>query len=98
MRSGCFCAHPYVAHLLQLSRADSKAWVEQARHGDKRGAPGMVRISFGCYNDRHDVDVVVRGLEQVVAGEFVADYTADVDGSFHPVGYVEPLLFSLDAH
>ena len=56
----------------------------------------MVRISFGCYNDLGDVDVVVRGLEQVVAGEFGADYRADVDGSFHPLGYVEPLLFSLD--
>ena len=97
VRNGCFCAHPYIAHLLQLSRADSLAWVEQAKHGDKRGAPGMVRISFGCYNTTHDVDVAVRGLEQVVAGDFGADYTADVDGSFHPAGYVEPLLFSLDA-
>ncbi len=97
VRNGCFCAHPYIAHLLDLSPADSRAWVEQAKHDDKRGAPGMVRISFGCYNDRHDVDVAVRGLEQIVAGEFAADYRADVDGSFHPAGYVEPLLFSLDA-
>ena len=97
VRSGCFCAHPYIAHLLRISRFDSKVWVEQATHGDKRGGPGMVRISFGCYNTMHDVDIVTRGLEQVVAGEFAADYRADVDGSFHPVGYVEPLLFSLDA-
>ncbi|HEX4981957.1 MAG TPA: aminotransferase class V-fold PLP-dependent enzyme [Ilumatobacteraceae bacterium] len=96
VRSGCFCAHPYIAHLLQLDRAGGMAWVEQVRHGDKRGAPGMVRVSFGCYNDMRDVDVAVSGLEQVAAGELGADYRADVDGSFHPVGYVEPLLFSLD--
>jgi selenocysteine lyase/cysteine desulfurase len=96
VRSGCFCAHPYIAHLLQLDQAGGMAWVEQVRHGDKRGAPGMVRISFGCYNDMRDVDVAVSGLEQVAAGEFGADYRTDLDGSFHPVGYVEPLLFSLD--
>ncbi len=96
VRSGCFCAHPYVTHLLQLSRADAAAWVEPARHGDKRGVPGLVRISFGCYNDVHDVDRVVQGLERVVAGDIAADYRADLDGSFHPAGYVEPMLFSLD--
>jgi hypothetical protein len=57
----------------------------------------MVRMSLGCYNDERDIDLAVRGLEQIVNGEFTADYRADVDGSFHPVGYVEPLLFSLDA-
>ncbi len=96
VRNGCFCAHPYIAHLLEISPADSMTWVEQAKNDDKRGAPGMVRISFGCYNTMHDVDVAVRGLEQIVAGELAADYRADVDGSYHPVGYEEPLLFSLD--
>ena len=97
VRSGCFCAHPYIAHLLRLDRAEATAWVERARHGDKRGAPGMVRISFGCYNDRGDVD---RRRATRSSGSspatYAADYRADLDGSFHPAGYVEPLLFSLD--
>jgi selenocysteine lyase/cysteine desulfurase len=97
VRSGCFCAHPYIAHLLQLDLTEASAWIDRARRGDKRGAPGMVRMSLGCYNDERDVDLAVRGLEQIVDGELTADYRADVDGSFHPVGYVEPLLFSLDA-
>ena len=96
VRSGCFCAHPYVTHLLQMSGADAAAWVEAARHGDKRGVPGLVRISFGCYNDVDDVDRVVQGLERVIDGDIAADYLADLDGSFHPAGYVEPMLFSLD--
>jgi selenocysteine lyase/cysteine desulfurase len=96
VRSGCFCAHPYIGHLLRLDGTESRAWVDRARQGDKRGAPGMVRISFGCYNDSGDVDIAVAALERLIAGEIAANYRADCDGSFHPVGYVEPTMFSLD--
>ena len=96
VRSGCFCAHPYVASLLDLEGSDADAWIGRARHGDKRGAPGMVRLSLGGYNDERDIDAAVSGIEQVVAGEYLGQYRADVDGSFHPLGYVEPMLFSLD--
>ncbi len=96
VRSGCFCAHPYIAHLLGLDQRASMAWVNRVRRGDKRGAPGMVRISFGCYNDRRDVDVIVAALEQIVAGDIAGDYRDDIDGSYAPAGYTEPVLFSLD--
>jgi selenocysteine lyase/cysteine desulfurase len=97
VRSGCFCAHPYIAHLLHLDQAAAAAWVDRVRHGDKRGAPGMVRISFGCYNNRRDVDVTLAALEQIIAGDIYSDYRADVDGSYQPAGYIEPMLYSLDA-
>ena len=97
VRSGCFCAHPYIAHLLDLDHPAAMAWVDRVRHGDKRGAPGMVRISFGCYNDVCDVDRTIDALEQIIAGDIAGDYRADTDGSFRPVGYVEPALYSLDA-
>ncbi len=96
VRSGCFCAHPYVGHLLGHDRSESMKWVDRARDGDKRGAPGMVRISFGCYNDSSDVDVAVAALEQLLDGEVGATYRVDCDGSYHPVGYAEPMMFSLD--
>jgi hypothetical protein len=44
-----------------------------------------------------DSIVLTTLLEQTADGEFTADYRADADGSFHPAGYVEPVLFSLDA-
>jgi selenocysteine lyase/cysteine desulfurase len=97
VRSGCFCAQPYVAHLLGIGGADAAAWVDRVGRGDKRGAPGLVRMSFGCYNDTGDVDCAVAGLARVVGGYVAGTYLADPDGSFHPVGYVEPQLFSLDA-
>jgi selenocysteine lyase/cysteine desulfurase len=97
VRSGCFCAQPYVAQLLGISGADAARWVDRVGRGDKRGAPGLVRMSFGCYNDTGDVDRAVEGLERVVGGYVAGTYHAEPDGSFHPVGYVEPQLFSLDA-
>ena len=80
-----------------LDRADARRGSSGRRHGDKRGAPGMVRISFGCYNDTGDVDRRrATGSSRSSPATSRADYRADLDGSFHPVGYVEPLLFSLD--
>ena len=96
VRSGCFCAHPYIARLLDLDVPATLAWVDRVRHGDKRGAPGMVRISFGCYNDVRDVDRTVDALERIISGDIDGDYRADTDGTFRPVGYVEPALYSLD--
>jgi len=96
VRSGCFCAQPYIAHLLGLDPADTASWVRRVGAGDKRGAPGMVRMSLGCYNDRSDVDRAVDGLRRVVAGDIAGQYWSEADGSFHPEGYAEPMLFSLD--
>ncbi|UCC54683.1 MAG: aminotransferase class V-fold PLP-dependent enzyme, partial [Anaerolineaceae bacterium] len=50
VRSGCFCAHPYVVHLLQLDEREAATWQAQLLGGDKSNMPGMVRMSFGCYN------------------------------------------------
>ena len=64
VRTGCFCAHPYVAHLLGLTRREAAAWLARARNGDKQGAPGLVRFSVGCYNTADDVDRAVDALER----------------------------------
>jgi cysteine desulfurase/selenocysteine lyase len=94
VRSGCFCAQPYIAHLLRLSAGARARWLELARRNDHRGTPGLVRISFGCYNDITDVDRAVDALEQAVVGGR-GTYHAVRDGSFVPAGYYEPALFHL---
>jgi selenocysteine lyase/cysteine desulfurase len=96
VRNGCFCAQPYIAHLLRLSGTDARRRLGQARDGEHRGAPGMVRISFGCYNDLADVDRAIGALERLAAGDIRGVYRARRDGSFVPDGYVEPMLFDLD--
>jgi len=85
VRSGCFCAQPYVHHLLGLSRLETERAVAVARRGDLRAARGLVRISLGCYNDRDDVDRAVEGLQRIVAGDVGGTYRQQPDGSFAPV-------------
>jgi selenocysteine lyase/cysteine desulfurase len=90
VRSGCFCAHPYVRCLLDLSPREVDRWVEGIRRGDMRDVPGLVRISLGCYNDVSDVDRAVDGLLQIVAGDVAGNYVQQVDGSYVPEGDVIP--------
>ena len=86
VRSGCFCAHPYVAHLLGLDNDEAREWAQRVRHGDKRDAPGMVRVSFGLYNDYTDVDRLLAALRRVAAGLFSGTYRSDSHGEYHPIG------------
>ena len=95
VRSGCFCAHPYLAHLLHLTPGEVGSWIDMVGKGDKRGAPGLVRMSLGCYSNRRDVDRAVEALERLVAGEVVGDYEQGLDGTYVPAGYQEPQLFDL---
>jgi hypothetical protein len=41
------------------------------------------------------VDAGLRALHRIVAGDVLGDYRPERDGSFHPAGYVEPMLFDL---
>jgi cysteine desulfurase/selenocysteine lyase len=47
VRNGCFCAHPYLLRLMNVSPADAQRLRSEMRSGDKRDIPGLVRISFG---------------------------------------------------
>ena len=92
VRSGCFCAHPYVVHLLQLDEAESARWRDHLLAGDKSDMPGMVRASFGCYNNTDDVDRLVEMLERIGRGDYRGDYVLDAhSGEYHPRGFEEPL-------
>ena len=92
VRSGCFCAHPYVVHLLGLGADESAAWREQLLGGDKSNMPGMVRASFGCYNSTDDIDRLAVMLERIARGDYQGDYRVEPStGEYLPVGYEEPL-------
>ena len=94
IRSGCFCAQPYVHHLLGLDRDAVGRWVAAARRGDLRHAPGLVRIGLGGYNDRHEIERAVTGLHQLVAGDVRGRYRQQRDGSFLPAGDRSPRWFT----
>lgn len=65
VRSGCFCAQPYVQRLLGVSPSEVKKAF--AAHG--KPPRGMVRVSFGLYNTKAEVDVLVGALRSIAGGE-----------------------------
>ena len=95
VRSGCFCAQPYIIHLLRVTKDHERRWMARAREGDISGTPGMVRFSLGCYNDARDIDRAVEALHRLVAGQVSGTYRALGDGTYAPQDYTEPSLFSL---
>jgi selenocysteine lyase/cysteine desulfurase len=92
VRSGCFCAHPYVTHLLSLGRDSQTDWIGQILDGDRSEMPGMVRLSFGCYNNEADVDRLVEMVARIAADDYQGVYEVDrASGEYLPRGYTEPL-------
>jgi hypothetical protein len=50
--------------------------------------PGLVRMSFGCYNNFEDIDRLVEMLERISNEDYQGDYSVDVyTGAYYPVGF-----------
>ena len=85
VRNGCFCAHPYILHLLALTSEESQSVRENILAENKRDMPGLVRVSFGLYNTAAEVDALVEALEHITRGEYYGTYIQDIpSGEFHP--------------
>lgn len=84
VRSGCFCAHLYVAHLLGISEADSMEARERLIAGMPVELPGMVRASLGIGTTKRDIDRLVSGLQAIARGEIRARYTRTEYGDLEP--------------
>jgi len=88
VRNGCFCAHPYVKELLRIPPEQDRMVTAEVLAGDKSRLPGMVRASFGCYNDRDDVDAFVEILDRIVQRKYRGVYKQDrTTGAFHAEGF-----------
>ncbi len=99
VRSGCFCAHPYVVHLLDLDKESSDTLRREMIDGNRSHVPGLVRMSFGCYNDHSDVDRFVTALHRIADGDYQGEYTLNAEsGEYTPTNFVEPVAdyFVLD--
>jgi selenocysteine lyase/cysteine desulfurase len=84
VRNGCFCAHPYVLRLLRISDEEAWSWRDQVLGGVRAHLPGLVRISFGCYNTHEEVEWLAHALANIAAGEIAGDYEQDpASGSYH---------------
>lgn len=61
VRNGCFCAHPYLHNLLNVSQEV----IERRINDSSLPHPGMVRISFGMYNNKYEVDCLINALNKI---------------------------------
>jgi cysteine desulfurase / selenocysteine lyase len=90
VRSGCFCAQSYVAHLLELAESDQTRWHRAHLAGDKSRRPGMVRISLGAYNTSEDVDALIEMLERITRKDYQGRYYwVPESGDYKPAGCEE---------
>ena len=88
VRSGCFCAHPYILHLLGLTPEQARTMRERMLAGDKSNMPGLVRISFGLYNTIEDVDALVEALTHIAHGQYQGNYVQEPStGEYTPLGW-----------
>ncbi len=74
VRNGCFCAHPYLKKLLHISPEEDKALQQRVLNHDRSAIPGAIRMSFGMYNSKEDVDLFVDALSRIEKGEIKAEY------------------------
>jgi len=91
VRNGCFCAHPYIQRLLRISDEASHKYRDQINAGIRDEVPGLVRVSFGIYNTKTEVDAFIKTLKKIVnrghQGEYVVDRHT---GQVHPKGFEFP--------
>ena len=101
VRSGCFCAQSYVAHLLGRAAGRPDRWQPEHFAAQRADRPGMVRLSLGVYNTCDEVDALVHMLERIARHDYRGHYhPAAASGDYLPAGYDDAILsrFSLAPH
>jgi cysteine desulfurase/selenocysteine lyase len=85
VRHGCFCAHPYLIHLLGATPETIARSRAAILAGDKTAVPGAVRASLGLYNTTDDIDAFIAALQAIRAGNYQGRYVRDrATGDFAP--------------
>lgn len=88
VRDGCFCAHPYILRLLGVTHQEYEYYHQRVLNHNRADLPGLVRMSFGCYNSLADVDRLVAALQRIAAGDFRGEYSVHPrSGSYYPRGF-----------
>lgn len=87
VRSGCFCAHPYMLCLLDVPETEAAVLRQEIINRDRSRIPGAVRASFGIYNDESDIDVLCDCLQMIAERRYIGNYTIRREsGAWVPVG------------
>ncbi len=93
VRSGCFCAHPYILHLLGVTEEEYRTHHNNVLQHNRAELPGLVRMSFGSYNNLEDIDRLVEMLGRISRGEIRGQYDVDAaSGEYYPRGFAPEAL------
>ncbi|MEA1979547.1 MAG: aminotransferase class V-fold PLP-dependent enzyme [candidate division Zixibacteria bacterium] len=74
VRSGCFCAHIYVRSLLKVDIENCNTMKEEILARDRSNLPGTIRISFGIYNTKKEIDRLIEMLQKIINGDYYKGY------------------------
>lgn len=88
VRSGCFCAQPYVMSLLGLDPGRVR---NNMLHDRRDTVDGLVRISFGMYNTQAEIDTLVEALSAIAQGKHEKYEVDRASGSYSPADTQERL-------
>jgi cysteine desulfurase/selenocysteine lyase len=86
VRNGCFCANPYVFHLLNMDREAVEVVEGEVTSGHRKALPGAVRASLAPYNTKEELDRFVEAVTHIARGRLKATYEQAADGTFSPAG------------
>jgi len=82
LRSGCLCASSYVRRLLGVPYSFVNHVMDKiVNEDDYRNISGVVRISFGLYTTKDDIDRVCIALKNIIRGSF-KNYIQKKNGEF----------------
>ncbi|MEO0165076.1 MAG: aminotransferase class V-fold PLP-dependent enzyme [candidate division WOR-3 bacterium] len=88
VRNGCFCAHPYVKCLLGVTPEEAKKIEQMIINRDRSEVPGAVRISFGIYNTKEEIDYLIEMLQKIIKKEYRGNYILNKErGEYHPENF-----------
>ncbi|MGQ0721863.1 MAG: aminotransferase class V-fold PLP-dependent enzyme [Candidatus Eiseniibacteriota bacterium] len=87
-RNGCFCAHPYLHHLLGVK--DVEELVARLARGEDTELPGAVRASIGLFNTPDEVDWLISWVGKLTRREWTGRYDLEKRD------YCKPVFFEFD--
>jgi selenocysteine lyase/cysteine desulfurase len=88
VRTGYFCAQPYVKRLLNVDAEHARDSGCGVVSTDAATFPGMVRASFGCYTNESDINAFLETVRMIAQREFRGEYVQDPEtGAFRARGF-----------
>jgi cysteine desulfurase/selenocysteine lyase len=87
VRNECFCAHPYVEKMLEMTHGEEiKEAKDRLNESPWHIEPwmGMVRASFGIYNNKEEIDYFIKSLKDILDNKayYKTQYSAIKNGDY----------------